>query len=73
MQIPSLTEGEVGIKVIITLRCLKMLFHSIRRPVRLGPDTRDGRLTPKNGVKKRRRVRLGCSLGCPTICLPETK
>ena len=39
------------------------------------PLTRRPRRTsyPKNGVKKRRQVRLGRSLGRPTVCLPETK
>jgi len=55
------------------LSALKALFHSIGCPVRLGQDARDGRLNPKNGVKKRRRVRLERSLGRPTVCLPETK
>ena len=48
---------------------LQALFHSIGRPIRLGPDARDGRLTLKNGVKRRRRIRLGR----PAVCLPETK
>jgi len=48
---------------------LKVLFHSIGRLIRLGPDARDGHLTPKNGVKRPRPI----DLGCPTVCLPETK
>ena len=52
---------------------LKVSFHSIECPIGLRLDGRDGRLTPQNGVKQPRSISLRCSLGCPSICLPETK
>lgn len=48
-------------------------FHSIRRPIDLGPDARDGCLTPlRNGVKRPGSTGLGRSLGHPTVCRAES-
>ena len=49
---------------------VRMLFHSIGRSVRLGPDARTDVGPPEMEGKG---IDLGRSLGRPTVCLPETK
>jgi len=50
---------------------VKVLFHFIGRPVRLGPDARRTSDSPE-WIKRPRPIGLGRSLGRPTVCLPET-
>ena len=61
------TEVDWGL-----LRRLKAPFHSIGSTIGLEPDARDGRTTPRYGVKKPRLLGLGRTIR-ESACLPETK
>jgi len=62
---------DLSIHIPLLIRTRMALFHSIRRPVCLGPDARDG--PPRNGVKRPRPIGVGRSLETPNRLSPRDK